>query len=572
MRVTKLLSATMLLGIATMISCIDNDYDLSDIDTTVRVDVNDLVLPVKIDDITLKSIFNIEEGDRVQVVDGQYAIVEKGSYTSDEIKINGVVIASPDIAPVVQTLSTGIAAGTELTPGMKIELDLPESESDFSTVSDFVSEFIVSIDEVKTECNVTISLSLKELEGHIGSFDVEHLELQLPKGIDVVSATGTFNKETSVLSVSNIKSTGNKVEIKLQVTDIDFAKADVNFDAAKRHVTFSDSFAVKSGRFVISTDEVSSTMPSALTLETRYAMSDVNITAFTGEVRYDVEGTDISDVSLSDLPDILSQDGTDISLKNPQIYLEVSNPLSIFGVSARTGLRITSYGRDNATKSYSLNDPYFEIPSTATSDFCMSPEAVSSYYPGYSNPIRVAFTSLSDVLSGNGLPERLAIDLIDPCMPTQSVKDFRLGVNLGKVDGKYTFFAPLELNAGSQIVYSEREDDWSSEDLDQVTIEALTVTANVTTDLPLGVDVAAYPIDADGNRIGDVKIEGASVGAMANEQPIEIRITGEVTKLDGICYTATVKAGEGEKTLTPEMSIRFTNIRAKANGYYQKEL
>lgn len=80
----------MLLGIATMSSCIDNDYDLSDIDSTVRVDVNDLVLPVNLDDITLKSIFNIKEGDRVQIVDGQYAFIEDGSFTSDEIKINEV--------------------------------------------------------------------------------------------------------------------------------------------------------------------------------------------------------------------------------------------------------------------------------------------------------------------------------------------------------------------------------------------------------------------------------------------------------------------------------------------------
>ena len=42
--------------------------------------------------------------------------------------------------------------------------------------------------------------------------------------------------------------------------------------------------------------------------------------------------------------------------------------------------------------------------------------------------------------------------------------------------------------------------------------------------------------------------------------------------LDGICYTATVKADDSEQTLTPDMNIKFSNIRAKAKGYYQKEL
>lgn len=572
MRAHKLVSATMLLGIATMSSCIDNDYDLSDIDSTVRVDVNDLVLPVNLDDITLKSIFNIKEGDRVQIVDGQYAFIEDGSFTSDEIKINEVKIASPYIAPVVQTISTGVAPGMGAIPGAKVELDIPQSKSDFSTSSNLVSEFIVSIDDVKVDCDVTISLAIKELAGRVKSFDVASICLQLPIGIDAVPETGTFDKKTGILTATNFKSVGNTASIKLKVTDIDFNKADVHFDAAKRLVTFTSSYAVKSGRFVISTDDVTGSLPTSLTLETRYTMSDIDVRAFTGEVRYDVEGTDISDVSLTDLPDILSQEGTDISIVNPQIYLDVTNPLSTYGVKARTGLAITAYAKDNTSKKYSLNDPYFVIPGAASSQFYLSPETVGSFYPGYSNPVHVPFTSLSDVLSGNGLPERLGIDLVDPCMPTQPVTDFRLGVNLGKVEGKYTFYAPLALGSGSQIIYTETEDGWSSEDLDHVTIETLVVTAAASSDLPLGVDVSAYPIDVNGNRIGNVTVEGASVAAMADGQPIEIRITGEIKMLDGICYTATVRAGDSEQTLKPDMNIKFSNIRAKAKGYYQKEL
>lgn len=572
MRAHKLVSATMLLGIATMSSCIDKDYDLSDIDSTVRVDVNDLVLPVNIDDITLKSIFNIKEGDRVQIVDGQYAFIEDGSFTSDEIKINEVKIAAPYIAPVVQTINTGLTPGMGAVPGARIGLDIPASQSDFSTSSNLVSEYIVTIDNVKVDCDVTVSLTIKELAGRISSFDVETISLQLPAGIDAVPEHGTFDKETGILTATNFKSVGNTVSMKLKVTAIDFNKADVKFDTAKRLVTFASSYAVKSGHFVFASDNVSGSLPTSLTLETRYTMSDIVTKSFTGEVRYDVEGTDISDVSLTDLPDILSQEGTNLSIVNPQIYLDVTNPLSVYGVHAQTGLTITSYSKDNVAKTYSLNDPYFTIPGNASSQFYLSPATVSSFYPGYTNPEHVVFTSLSDVLSGNGLPERLGIDLVNPSMPTQAVRDVNLGVNLGKIEGKYTFFAPLALGSGSQIIYSETEDGWSSEDLDHVTIETLVVTANVTSNLPLGFVASAYPVDVNGDRIGNVTIEGVDVAAEANNQPIEIHITGEIRKLDGICYTATVKAGDSEQTLTPDMNIKFSNIRAKAKGYYQKEL
>ncbi len=572
MRVSKLVSATMLLGIAAMSSCIDSDYDLSDIDSTVRVDVNDLVLPVNLDDITLKSIFNIKEGDRVQVVNGQYAFIEDGSFTSDEIKINKVKIEAPYIKPAIHEINTGLTADMATLPDATISLDIPESKSDFSTTSDHVSDFIVSVDNAKVDCDVTISLTIDEFAGKIESFDVEYINLQLPAGLDVIPETGTFDKKTGILTATNVKSSGNIASIKLKVTDIDFNSAGVDFDVDKRLVTFAGFYAVKSGRIVFSTRKVTGTVPSAVTLAIRYEMSEVDVKAFTGEVRYDVEGTEISDVNLNDLPDILSQEGTNITIVNPQIYLNITNPLSIYGVRARTGLMITSHSKDNVSKDYSLDDSYFNIPGSASSQFYLSPEAVSSYYPGYTNPEHVAFTSLSKVLSGDGLPSSLSINLVDPGMPVQRVKDFSLGVNLGKVEGQYTFYAPLALGSDSQIVYSETEDGWSSEDLDHVTIETLTVTALATSDLPLGVDVTAYPIDVNGNRIGNVSVEGAHVSAMAKDQPVEIRITGTITKLDGICYTATIKADDTKETLQPEMNIKFSNIRAKAKGYYQKEL
>ena len=66
-------------------SCVDDNYDLSDIDTTVRVNVNDLTVPVKLDEILLSSI--IEEGDRIKVVNGEYAVTEDGEFESKEVEI-----------------------------------------------------------------------------------------------------------------------------------------------------------------------------------------------------------------------------------------------------------------------------------------------------------------------------------------------------------------------------------------------------------------------------------------------------------------------------------------------------
>ena len=49
-------------------SCIDDNYDLSDVDTTSRINVNDLVLPVNIDPIRLGDVIEIDDESRIQVV------------------------------------------------------------------------------------------------------------------------------------------------------------------------------------------------------------------------------------------------------------------------------------------------------------------------------------------------------------------------------------------------------------------------------------------------------------------------------------------------------------------------
>ena len=57
-------------------ACIDDAYDLSDIDSTVGVKVNDLVVPLKLDAITLQNLFDIEENSQIKEINGEYAILE----------------------------------------------------------------------------------------------------------------------------------------------------------------------------------------------------------------------------------------------------------------------------------------------------------------------------------------------------------------------------------------------------------------------------------------------------------------------------------------------------------------
>lgn len=91
--------AALAAAAAALTGCVQDDYDLSDVDTMARFTARELVLPVNLDPVTLNSVIEINEGSRIQIVDGQYALLENGDFHSAEISINAVHLAAPRIAP-----------------------------------------------------------------------------------------------------------------------------------------------------------------------------------------------------------------------------------------------------------------------------------------------------------------------------------------------------------------------------------------------------------------------------------------------------------------------------------------
>ena len=93
-----------LLASLSLLACVDNAYDLSDIDSTVGVKVNNLVVPLKLDAITLQNMLNLEDDSQIKIINGEYAFLEEGSFESATIKIHSFTIPAPEIAPISETL------------------------------------------------------------------------------------------------------------------------------------------------------------------------------------------------------------------------------------------------------------------------------------------------------------------------------------------------------------------------------------------------------------------------------------------------------------------------------------
>ena len=563
------------------VGCTDDKYDLSDLDKDIQLKVNDLTVPVNIDKITLKSIFDIEEGDRIQIVDGVYAVIETNTFETDPVNIKGVTLTSPRLDSSTRTLSL-VGADDALSAGQSVSLPLSSDPSHFNLTASDVTEELLAIDEVGTDLRITISLSVNGFgNGVLKSMGLKDVVIRIPKGLYEVTADGSYDKSTGLLHLNDKHVTGSTYDVVVDAKRVNVTEAGAVYTYSTHSMLFADDLQIVSGDLVVAPSDLNLTdysrLPSSCTFRTDFNLSDLAINTVTGRLNYSVTGIDIPSVDLTNLPDVLTDKATDIRLTNPQLYLAITNPVGAYGVVAQTGLDIKAVRDQMPTLDFPLPAPFEILALPNVVNYCLSPTEPNAYYSEYPDSHHVPYPALGNILSSGditngGLPSSLAIDLNNPCVDNRPCFDLPLGRDLGTVGGTYTFYAPIELASGSRIVYTDRIDGWSDDDVKNITVQTLVVTAVINSDMPFALDFTGYPINPEGKRINNVDIVGAEVPAGARNYPVTIRITGEVKDLDGIEFTATAVPGSNTEVLKPDQSIDLTSIRAKVSGYYNTTL
>ncbi|MBD5198989.1 MAG: hypothetical protein HDS83_01170 [Bacteroidales bacterium] len=568
-------------------SCIDNNYDLSDIDTTSRFEVKDLVIPVNLDPIMMSDLLEIKEGDNIQVVDKRYAIVTDGDFSSDPINIPSFTIPAAKILPQIREIETGITDDFILDK-TDVSIDVIGQAVAWDTRVSGVSNDIHSITELKSDCDFIISLKFLELFDKVDRFELNDIVLQLPAGMTIDGGNTenvSYDFETGIMSIPQIISETSYINIRFRVTDFDAEKANIALDEYRHTAMFRNSMQLLSAKIVLKKSDfkegVDYSIPNPISLETGPYISDITATSISGSISHTVYGFRIKNIDLSTLPDMLHGSGTNIKLTNPQIYLRLINPLRGFGIRAYCGLTLTAERGFKDTDSFSLDDPgYFTIQAFDGEDpsqaFCLSPQPVNTSPVGFDNPTYVPFSTLGDVLAGNGLPDSLTVSLSSgtmsaPYIPIQPIKNFPLGKDYGNITGAYRFIAPLDFEPGSIIRYTKTEQGWNDKDVDGLTITSLKVNVTVSSNLPIDLTFKGQPMNKFGRPITDVNIEGATIKANTDNQDLEIVVTGEIKYLDGITFEASGTAVES-KPLSPDMKLTLTNLRPVVSGYYEKKL
>lgn len=582
-------------------ACVDNDYDLGNLDTTVKVPVNDLTIPVNVEPVKLENIFNLDDDDPnkcVKVVNGEYAVSRDGHFESNNIEVKEINMRRPTINGSTNIISLRPSRTLANTPG-QVTFGIKSEVREFTYSSSNVSCYIQGIDQITCDLALKMNLAIRELRGKVNGMTFTNTQLQLPKGLVGVTVDGlnsSYNKATGVLTIPSAQSSDAYISLTIRATAIDMeymlSIGEASFtpsttDADNGHISVNGAFYLLDGDLTIAASNITGSItqiPSSVTMTIDYNTYDTTVSNFTGDIKYNITNVDIPTAELNNLPDILTQETTNLALQNPQIYLTITNPFTSYDLKAVSGLKITAHRTGKPDKEFELDHNFELVASKAANGvfhFVLSPSNPATRPAGMEDAEWIQFSDLGELLAGEGLPNELSFDLINPHVPTQHIDDFALGVNIGKVNGDYDLLAPLGMKEGSQIVYSDDFDGWYSEDLDCCTINRLSISLIASSDIPIDVKLTGYPVDEQGNRIygtnGEpVEIDGAIIPAMASNHQIYIHTTTTIpsgSNLNGLRFVATAVANRPDSpVLNPEMTIILSNIRVTADGYFIKDL
>ena len=579
-----------------LVACVDDNYDLSDIDTTAEIKVNNLVVPVNLDEITLSNVFDLDEGSVLKNVDGIYAVLVDGEFQSEELQVNAVTLGRPTI-PATTTSISLVNGGSDITvPPIGIgEQSFTYSIDGFNThftyTTQTVDKSIRSLSKIAVNWTITINLSVLNTGNVFNSVAFRNVILKIPAGLRTPDYPDQNGNGIIKLSDVNLSAGHMTHSVAIHVDEIDLARlSDQEFSFVPDptyenpgSLTINGSIGVESGYVVAVTNSSISSVPSQTTLTLAPEGSDIRVTAVDGVIRYGISDFNVGAVTLNDLPDLLRQDETNIIMANPQLYLSINNPLAGYSLDANSGLTLTACRDNGSREPYSL-DPGQSITIGHNAGiagpykFCLAPDpSAAGSFDGFADATPVLYHKLSDVLSGNGLPSTIEVSFDDPHVGPGAVTGFALPNTLERVRGAYTFYAPLNLGVNSKIVYDDTSDGWSDETLDKITIQKLKVNATVNNTLPFDIVLSGYPVDVNGDQCKDaatgkpVILGNVNVKAGATEA-IVLESTGTITHLDGVRYFATAVVTKDGVTLSPDDIIRLTGIKATVSGFYLDEL
>ena len=580
MKASLLLASLLTLGFS-VTGCTNDDYDFDQIDATMGFGSGELEIPASSTmNIPLSDILELEENGSVKIAaNGDYLFQLTGTDASS---------ASPMISPIVlkgnsysSTLTLNAssaakgtrAAGTHLSFVSPKELMFKYNGTDAAVKS-------LNSAEVADEIELKINLTLDGLSSAIATID--KATLTLPGYLEISQVTGNGNGVPMVngskITVENV-STSRNLQLTIKAKKLDFA----NQDAYGKVVIGNNGSIKMDGYFDLGIEaDVTRVPTSALTIGANVNVIDITLKSATGIFDPEINISSLGDVSVTGVPDFLSEDGVRADLENPQIILSIKNDMD---AAAKVSAKVIS--TKNGQNLAIVQLPEMNICKTTVAPetkicICRHKTAELTAQYGAANVYEVS--NLATLINQH-IPDYVQITDVE----TKADPSQEMTIEFGryyKVVPSYEIYAPLAFAEDAVIEYADDFDGWN-DDLDDLELSKGTyvrLTADAQNLVPATLIVEATPLGVGGKDISNLievnvkkgTVKASADGVTAVNSPLEIelreKVKGGLQKLDGLSYKVKGKASHDGTTVTginlnsEKHTLKLENINVKLVG------
>ena len=580
MKASLLLASLLTLGFS-LTGCTNDDYDFDQIDATMGFGSGELEIPASSTmNIPLSDILELEEGGSVKIAaNGDYLFQLTGSDASS---------ASPMISPIVLrgnsysntlTLNANSAAKGTRAAGTHLSFVSPKQQMFVYNGTDAAVKSLKSA-EVDGEIVLTVNLALNGLSSAIATID--KVTLTLPGYLQISSVNGNDNGVPMVngskITVENV-STSRKLRLTIKAKKLDFEKQD---DYGK--VVIDNNGSIKmDGYFDLGIEANVTRVPtSALTIGANVNVNDITLKSATGIFDPEINISSLGDVTVTGVPDFLSEDGVRADLENPQIILSIQNDMD---AAAKVSAKVisTKNGQNLAT----VQLPEMNICKTTVapvSKICICRHKTAELTAQYGAANVYEVSNLATLINQH-IPDHVQITDVETKADLSQEMTIEFGRNYNVVPS-YEIYAPLAFAKDAVIEYADDFDGWN-DDLDDLELSEGTyvrLTADAQNLVPATLIVEATPLGLEGTDISNLievnvkkgTVKASADGVTAVNSPLEIelreKVKGGLQKLDGLSYKVKGKASHDGTTVTginlnsEKHTLKLENIKVKLVG------
>ena len=580
MKASLLLASLLTLGFS-VTGCTNDDYDFDQIDATMGFGSGELEIPASSTmNIPLSDILELEEGGSVKIAaNGDYLFQLTGSDASS---------ASPMISPIVLrgnsysntlTLNANSAAKGTRAAGSHLSFVSPKELMFKYNGTDAAVKSLKSA-EVAGEIELKINLTLGGLSSAINK--INKATLTLPGYLQISSVNGNGNGVPMVngskITVENV-STSRNLQLTIKAKKLDFA----NQDAYGKVVIGNNGSIKMDGYFDLGIEaNVTGVPTSALSIGANVTVNDITLKSATGIFDPEINITSLGDVSVTGVPDFLSEDGVRADLDNPQIILSIHNDMD---AAAKVSAKVISTKNGQNLATVQLPEMHiYKTTVTPVTKICICRHKTAELTAQYGAANVYEVSNLATLINQH-IPDHVQITDVK----TKADLSQEMTIEFGRyyhVVPSYEIYAPLAFAEDAVIEYADDFDGWN-DDLDDLELSEGTyvrLTADAQNLVPATLIVEATPLGLEGTDISNLievnvkkgTVKASADGVTAENSPLEIelreKVKGGLQKLDGLSYKVKGKASHDGTTVTginlnsEKHTLKLENIKVKLVG------